>query len=481
MEGEGFVRKVASAIERHRLARPGDHLLVAVSGGADSVALLAALHVLAPRLRLRLTAWHLDHGLRGDAGGRDLAFVVALAERLGVTVVAERAAVPPGPNLEERARRIRYAHMRRAADRLGCTRIALGHTQTDQAETLLLRLFRGAGRRGLAAMAPRRGVIARPLLGCTREEARAFLCGSGLEWVEDVSNRDERFARNRLRRRILPALVAEIGPALVQRLARTAAILGEEDRFLDVVARRHRERARTPEGLDARILGRLSAATRRRVIRLWLGEARGDLRGIAAAHLRAVERCLGSPESRVIDLPRGRVRVEAGIVRWEPPIGPPAGAAFAHALRPGGRVSRKDLGWVLGVGRPRAWRPGTGLPTDSWQAVFDADALPKPLVVRGVRPGDRIRPIGMSGTRKLQDVFVDAHVPRSERGTRPVLVGGEEVLWIPGLKRSAVATVRGGTTRVVWAACRLCREPRESPPPDPHRGGHGRWRRGEPP
>jgi tRNA(Ile)-lysidine synthase len=471
MEGERFVRKVAAEIERHELARPGHHVLVAVSGGADSVALLATLHRLAPRLRLRLTVWHLDHGLRGDAGGRDLAFVVALAKRLGLTVRAERVIVAPGPNLEERARRIRHARMRRAADRAGCTRIALGHTQTDQAETLLLRLFRGAGRRGLAAMAPRRGVIVRPLLGCTREEVRAFLRASGHEWVEDATNRDERFTRNRLRRRIMPALVGEIGARLVGRLARTAAILGEEDRFLDGVAKRRREQARrTPDTLDAPTLGRLPAAIRRRVLRLWLGEVRGDLRGITAAHLHAVERCLGSPESRVLDLPRGRVRVEAGTVRWELPTRPPAGVAFTHALRPGDCVDRKDLGWVLGVGRPRAWRPGTSLPADTWQAVFDADRLPLPLVVRGVRPGDRIRPIGMTGTQKLQDMFVDARVPRSQRGTRPVLVGGEEVLWVPGIKRSAVAAVHGGTTRVVWVACRRCCQPSRDLPRDPAPG-----------
>lgn len=452
MEAGRFVRKVATAIERHGLAHPGNHVLVAVSGGADSVALLAALYRLAPRWQLQLTVWHLDHGLRGAAARRDVEFVTVLAKRLGCAIRTERAVVRAGANLEERARRIRYARMRRAAERAGCTRIAIAHTQTDQAETLLLRLFRGAGRRGLAAMAPKRGVIIRPLLGCSREEVLAFLDEARLDWVEDATNRDERFARNRLRRRILPALVAELGPTLVRRLAHTGAVLGEEDRFLDALARRHLERVGAARGLDATALRRLSAVIRRRVVRLWLRQVRGNIRGIGGVHLRALERCLGSAESRALDLPGGRIRVEAGFVCWEPHRGRPA-AAFAYAVRPGQRVCRDDLGWELRVKRPRAWRPDAALPADAWHAVFDADALPLPLAVRSVRPGDRIRSFGMAGSQKLQDVFVDARVPRSQRATHPLLAGGDTILWVPGLKRSAIATVHAGTTRVVWVVC----------------------------
>jgi tRNA(Ile)-lysidine synthase len=452
MGRDTLIRKVTDTIVEHDLLRPGDHVLVAVSGGADSVALLAALDTLRETWSLRLTVWHLDHGLRGVESARDRGFVEDLAGRLGHAITVEHATIRPGHNLEARARDVRYQMLERAARAAGCRRIAVAHTQTDQAETVALRLLRGAGARGLSAMAPRRGAIIRPLLACSREDVLRFLHARGLSWVEDTSNRDERFTRNRVRRRLLPALAAFGGPRLPEMLARTAALLREDERFLDAVARRRLGRSRRARELPTERVRRLAPAIRARALRLWLASARGSLRGIGWSHIHLLEKHLASTESGTIALPGGVVRYEGGALRWEAGV-PARLPPFSHPIALGGRISRPDLGWELDVSGPTRW---SGiLPADAWTAVFDRHSLPGGLTVRAARPGDRLRPLGLRGHQKLHDIFVNAKVGRSRRSSWPVLAAGDTVLWVPGLARSDTAIVGANTRDIVWAACRF--------------------------
>ena len=452
MGRDRLIRKVTDTIVRHQLLRAGDHVLVAVSGGADSVALLGALDTLRERWSLRLTVWHLDHGLRALESARDREFVEQLAGQLGLAIIVERTRIVPGRNLEARARDVRYRRLEAAARGAGCRRIAVGHTQTDQAETLLLRLLRGAGTRGLGGMAPRRGAIIRPLLECSRDEVLQFLEAHGLGWVEDTSNRDERFTRNRVRHRLLPGLLGFAGPRLPELLARTATLLREDERFLQAVTRRRLGRAGGAPDLDLSLVRGLAPAIRTRALRRWIGAARGSLRGIGWAHIELLERHLESTESGSIALPGGVVRYEAGALRWEVDTGTGV-EPFSHDVAIPGRVCRPDLGWELEVSTPAPW--AGILPENAWAAVFDRDRLPPGLLVRSARPGDRMRPLGLRGRQKLQDLFVNAKVARSRRGTWPVLAGGSEVLWVPGVARSAMATVGIATTRIVWAGCRF--------------------------
>ncbi|OGK94457.1 MAG: tRNA lysidine(34) synthetase TilS, partial [Candidatus Rokubacteria bacterium RBG_16_73_20] len=193
-----FLRRVERTIRRHAMLAGGEAVLAAVSGGADSVALLHALVALAPAWRLRLSVLHVDHGLRPDAA-RDAEFVRALGARLGVPVEVARVAVSPRGSLEAAARAARYAALAAAADRVGAARIALGHTADDQAETVLMRLLEGAGVRGLAGIPPVRGRFVRPLIERRRAEVVAELGRTGLAWVEAPTNADPRFLRNRVR------------------------------------------------------------------------------------------------------------------------------------------------------------------------------------------------------------------------------------------------------------------------------------------
>jgi len=271
-------------LAQYRMVAPGERVLVAVSGGADSVALLAVLAELAPRLGVTLHAAHLNHGVRGAEADRDAACAAAVADRCGVScTIAAARELRAGANFEARARAARYAFLRRVAVAAGCVRIATGHTRDDQAETLLMRLVRGAGRRGLAGMEPvRDGWLIRPLLASSRAEVLAFLTARALPWCEDSSNADRRFLRNRVRHEILPVLRA-LNPTIDRTLAATASVLATEDRWLDGVLRPRVTGGRP--SLPVTALEALPLALQVRVLRLWLRTRRGTLRGLGRVHL----------------------------------------------------------------------------------------------------------------------------------------------------------------------------------------------------
>jgi tRNA(Ile)-lysidine synthase len=436
-----FLEKVASTISAQRLLRrQRDSVLVAVSGGPDSVALLSALVELG-RSRWRIGVLHVNHRLRGKAAERDEKFVMELARRLGVQAFVRRLRLAPGANLEERARRARQAACREVARRHGFRCVATAHTLDDQAETFFLRLLRGAGISGLAAIAPRRpdGWI-RPLIECSKDEVLAYLERRGLPHRRDATNRDLRFARNRLRHRVLPLLERLFHPAVRRVIARTAAILREDAEWVERQARRRLKRLRRGIGLDAAALARLERPLARYVLRAWLEEETGSLRRIEAGHLDRLWGLARQGRGEV-SLPGLRVGCEAGLLLCR--NGRPAARKTYRRLLPEGRWVEAG-GFRFRLARISGDRAGRPSP---WRAVFDADAIgPGSFFVRSARAGDRLRPLGLDGTKKLQDVFVDAKVPRTARGSWPVVTHRGRVVWVPGLVRDETAPV-GPTTR----------------------------------
>jgi tRNA(Ile)-lysidine synthase len=453
---------IRDAIRRHGLLAAGDMVLVAVSGGADSVALLVALHELRGALGIRLAAAHLDHGLRGEEGANDRRFVEALATRLGVTLHSERVTLPAG-NLEATARRARYAFLERTATELTATRIATAHTLDDQAETLLLRLFRGAGRRGLGGIRPRRGRIVRPLLLCDRVQVRYFLADRGLEWRQDRMNFDFGFARTRVRAGYLPALRREFNPRLPQALARLADVLRDEDLLLDRLASTAVGRRVV---LDLAVLRVLEPALARRALRCWW-RRQGSGRRLGLAHVEAalslVRRDGGDGEVRVPGGTIERVGTKLAfraVADAEPPIGP-----YEIRLVPGAVVETPG-GWRL--------RLSETLATDAPAAgdavcLLDADRVPATFTVRNRRSGDRMRLLGLTGHTTIKRLLIARRVPRGRRAAYPLLLAGEEVLWVPGCGRSDRAPITADTRRV-WVI-RVEHEPaaydRESRMPKP--------------
>jgi tRNA(Ile)-lysidine synthase len=394
-----------SLLEAARPLVPEDErLLVLLSGGGDSVCLLDV----AVRLDARVSALHVNYGLREGAEA-DEEFVRELCSGLGVPLFAERVELGAGGNLQERARDARYA----LAERLADGDYAVAHTASDQAETVLYRLAVSPGSRALHGMAPRRGRLVRPLLGVTREEVRSYLRSRGLEWREDPSNADRRFARARVRHDLMEAL-RTVGPAAERTIAETARQLREEAEVLDDAVTDALGVLGGGPAVSASELVRQPAAVRRLVLRHLAEQAGGEL-GVGDT-----ERILGlgGRGSKSLDLGGGvRVVVEYGTLR------------FTRA----GEAAVPDPVVLTVPGRARFgdWEveAGAGAAGD-----VRVTGVTGPLTVRAWREGDRMRPSGLGGTKTLQDLFTDKKVPRELRRTLPVMVAGDdEIVWVAGV------------------------------------------------
>jgi tRNA(Ile)-lysidine synthase len=411
--------------------RRGERVVCGLSGGADSVALLDALCSLQSRHGFSLVAAHLDHGLRAGSAD-DAGWCAALAARLGLpfrTAVADvrGRARREKKGLEHAARTERYAFLERVRAAEGAAAVAVAHTLDDQAETVLLHLLRGAGPAGLAGMRPRRGALLRPLLGLERRDVLAYLARRGLDWREDPTNRDAAFVRNRIRHELLPYLEARFNPQVRRALARTAALLGDEQERL-TVADATDEGAVRSDGAHRWVARRaLSARSRpeaRRLLRRALAEV-GGLAGVGAVH---VERVLGlaldpAGSGKRVPLPGGR---EAVVVFEEVRLGPrlPAAEAFDRPLPVPGRVALPG-GWMLEA------RP-VSAPAASNTEGGSAVAAPEeaPLRVRTRRPGDRVAWHGRDVS--LKRFLSECRIPADVRSGLPLVAAGGRILWVAG-------------------------------------------------
>jgi tRNA(Ile)-lysidine synthase len=329
----------------------------------------------------------------------------------------------------------------------GASRILLGHTADDQAETILLRLLRGAGRGGLAGMRRARGRLLRPLLAVTRADVRRFLVDRSVAFALDRSNADLRHARNRVRRLVLPLLAAEFNPRLGRGLAALAGRLRDEEDLLEALAA-----ARAGALLDA---GRLRVAVAaeppavgRRVVRRWL-EA-GTRAGVSAEQVERVLDLVRGLRRGAVAVPGSCRVVREGEWLFRRAGRAPAVRAFAVAIAPGGTAADVVSGWRVTMSLPEPPAAARSLSGNRFQADFDADRLGPVLVLRSRRPGDRVH-LPKVGTRKLQDVLVDAKVPREARDALPLLESGGEIVWVPGIARATGAAVGPQTRRIVRA------------------------------
>lgn len=448
-----ILHKIAATIAHHSMLAPGEGVLLAVSGGPDSTALLVAMAALAGELGVRLHAAHFNHGVRGAESDRDQQAAAEAARRyaLGFTVGAPATPLS-GPNFEARARRERYSFLRHAAAAAGCAKIATGHTLDDQAETVILRMLRGTGVDGLGAIAPVRadGVV-RPLIDCTRDELLPLLQGQRVTYARDSSNDDPRYLRNRVRSQLMPALF-QLNPNVRQALARVSQSAREDAEFLAQSSSLALASVCNPDGAMrlAEFLG-LSRALQSRVLRSWLADRRGGLEGLNSKHVASALRVIrgGRPNARV-QLPDGDA-IERG---YEAVIycGQDSSPEWpAQRLRAGERLDLPD-GWSFES--KSCDRRAGDLPADLLSFWADADLLPDVLLLRTAQPGDRIQPLGMSGHRKLHDIFVDRRIPRRQRWNRPLLLADGDVIWVPGVVRSAVAAISPRTQRTLEIVAR---------------------------
>jgi len=482
-------------IRQSRMATPGDRVGIAVSGGADSVALLRLLESLQHELGVTLLVIHFDHMLRGAESDRDASFVEELARARGLEFVSARedvraAATLHTGNIEETARQLRYWFFERILASQKATRVAVAHTADDQAETILARTIRGSGLTGLASIypvvdSPSGGTIVRPLLHIRRRELRDYLQGCGQEWREDASNADQTRLRARIRAQLLPILERDFSSAIVQHLGDLARFAREEESFWSalvedrlakyarVTSSPHSERILSISAHDLLLPitfggggehseAHLARALTERLIRRLYERVRGDRRELSACHVEQVIRLAAeSTSGKRLRLP-GRIAVErvfddivfssasqedghnARAASRETKMHPPSylymvdlparGATTVAVPELSTSFRLKIVDWPLGESD-----------TKSDTGAFDAGTLRSPLLLRSWRPGDAYRPRGHRQSQKLKQMFQAERVPRHQRVHWPVLESAGQVIWTRGMAPAEEFCVRENT------------------------------------
>jgi tRNA(Ile)-lysidine synthase len=451
-----LVRTVHTTIQRHTLFTPGEKVIVAVSGGIDSMILLELLNSL-DDYRLDLVVAHLNHQLRGAESNRDEEFVRAAAARYALPCLIERVDVrelarSEKRSLEDAGREARHRFLESVVRKQGAACAALAHHADDQAETVLLRLLRGSGATGLSGMSPRSGLKVRPLLDVTRSEIVEYAESRQIAFREDRSNADRRFLRNRIRHELLP-LLATYNPLISRTLGATAAILAADDEVLST--RAEQRFALLAAGSEGEIFFPVAEllhepdAVRFRLYRMAISELCGDLRSISYRHLLDVDRLLGheAPSCSVM-LPRS---LRAGRVYNSLRFSRDGASRNGEAVRITGFGSYPVFGGTLLVSPASLPITADSLPPS--HALIDLDEAPFPWSVRTFQDGDRMIPFGMTGSKKLKNLFIDLKVPRHQRREIPVLCDAEgRILSVPGVRRSALGPVTKETRQVALVA-----------------------------
>jgi tRNA(Ile)-lysidine synthase len=439
-----LIAKVKETINTYRMLDRGDKVVVAVSGGPDSVCLLSVLHALAKDLELTLHVAHLDHRFRGEESAADARFVAGLAKELGIAATSESRDVPlycaeRGLSAQAGAREVRYAFLQQCAQATGARRLAVGHTANDQAETLLMRLVRGAGLSGLSAIPPVRENIIRPLIGATRNDVLAYLQEQGIDFRTDPSNEKPLYTRNRVRHEMLPVL-ERFNPRIIETLAAEAVLLRDENEAVEATLPAALQKVLSAEGEAVRIrreeFGRLLPALRRRILRkaieLVAGDDAVDLSWIRTGE--ALDFMAEAQSGRSMEVP-GDLLLEREYddlvirAREQETVFCVPLAVPGETVVPAARLVMETA--ILDA----VADPGADGGNYLWQAVFDYDKILLPLYLRNRRPGDRFRPAGMGGrSKKLQDYFVDEKVPKMRRNAAPLLASEQDVVWIIGMR-----------------------------------------------
>ncbi len=451
-----LINKVQQTIDRYKLLEIGSRILVAVSGGVDSVVMLDVLCSLASSRNLELVIAHVDHCLREDSAD-DAEFVRELANEYGLeirhtTIDIKEVSRKEGMGLEEAGRKARRRFLLDTISDIGAGSIATGHTRNDQAETLVLNLARGAGMRGLRSIQPTNELFIRPLIDCTRDEVLRYARRQRLEWREDSTNIDTTFSRNWVRQKVLP-LLSEQNPNIVDALSRTADLSREQEKALDYLLEKHWATILLREEeagvlLDSDCLRGYPQAVQALVLRRGIVRSRGSLAEIEKVHVDSLVRLIASNRTHgEIDLPGLSVRVDGNGLRMS--VAPKDRVSEFDAVVDLGQTNVPELGISLRLYKEEWDSSRDSLPQEKMVEIADLGQVCYPLRLRVRKPGDKFRPLGMKGTKKIKDLLIDEKIPYYDRNRIPLLCDAEKIIWVVGLRLSEDVSITDRTRKVL--------------------------------
>ncbi|OGW56101.1 MAG: tRNA lysidine(34) synthetase TilS, partial [Nitrospirae bacterium RBG_13_43_8] len=459
---EELFQKVKKTIEKYFMLSGRERVLIALSGGPDSVCLLYILKNLNEGIRLDLHALYVNHGLRPEEAVREIEFCKNLCAMLNLPFLTKCIDVKfyakeKKLNIQEAARELRYRVFEEAARELDAQKIALGHTADDQAETLLMRLLRGTGPAGLSGIPPVRGKFIRPLIEVQRKEIEQYLGEERVDFIVDSSNLKRDYLRNEIRLSLMPR-IKEINPNIIDTLSRNASIFREEERYFEILVAKALMKLMSRK-TNSRIelflipLAAMEKIILRRTLRRAIDETTG-LRGINFIHIEDIIELVrrGKAGDRLY-LPHG-IRAIKGystlILTSDPPV-----KLDTYTMEVPGEVVLKEAGSLIRATIQESLEleeKDLTLTLESrlsTAAVFDADRLIFPLAVRPRKEGDFFYPLGFGKKKKIQDFFVDEKVPRDERDAIPLIVSGENIIWVIGYRGDERFKVTDETKRVL--------------------------------
>jgi tRNA(Ile)-lysidine synthase len=459
--------QVLSTIRKYNLVDPLDRILVGVSGGADSVALLLVFE----ELGFPVAAAHLNHGLRGAESDADEKFVQELAESYGIPFVSSRSSISLAEgNMEAAGRAARQEFFQKISAEYGYTKVAVAHTRDDRVETCLLHLFRGSGLEGMVSMAPLNGMTIRPLIESSHDDVRQYLNSRNQSWRMDATNADTRFARSRMRHNTIPAIAASFNPKLVETLSRTVELLQDEDAWMKCLAEEWLAAySRSSKGeilIEAPALGVAPPALARRVIRQALRQIGSHLRDVTFDRIECVRDLLRDGMSgKTIQL-QGKLVAERAFDKIVLRHIQETELEFTFELPIPGSLHVPELGKTFraGITDARSFTEGSG----SRERVFvDGESLGACVKIRNWKPGDYYKPVGWPGG-KIKKLFQRAKVPRNQRSRWPVFVTDSTIVWVASFPVSR-EFAPGGNSQKIVALEAISDEPFLQPEPERRR------------
>ena len=444
MNNRQFIDTIEHNLTRACGVAPGASVVVALSGGADSVALLHGIVALTEKLKLNITAAHMNHMIRGEEAETDEAFVVGLCQTLGVTLETYRFDVPAfaerdSLTLETAARIARYDFLRRVKNGVNAEYIAIAHHMDDQAESVLQHLIRGSGLKGLTGMDYRAGDIIRPMLSMCRKNILSYIKSNGLSYRTDSSNLIADSTRNRLRLDVIPYIKENINPRVCESICSAARLLSEDEAYLNEIASNEFENARLNVGFDRHKIAALPMPIRSRALRLAIADA-GVCVDIQRKHIAALREFLGARTGSRLDIPHISAYISYDAVLFSPIF------------------EREEYCVPLCIDTPttvsgfsiiaRESDPNTAV-FSPHIACMDLDKLTLPLTIRCRQDGDRFWPIGSAGTKKLKDILIDKKIPRHERNMPIICDASGKIVYCYGLCVSDDVKISKNTTRML--------------------------------